>query len=104
MTDFFHIDIGTVVGVERIKIGRGRPNKNSQYKTINSIIYTLSWRRNVEELKKEAKLDGIFPLLSTDTELTSKEVLQAYKFQPRLEKRFTQFKSIHNAALCFSKT
>ena len=63
-----------------------------------SIIYTLSWRRNIKELKNEAKLDGIFPLLSTDTKLTAKEVLQAYKFQPRLEKRFTQFKSIHNAA------
>ena len=98
VTDFFHIDIGSVTGTERIKIGRGRPNKNSKYKTINSIIYTLSWRRNIKELKDEAKLDGIFPLLSTDTKLTAKEVLQAYKFQPRLEKRFTQFKSIHNAA------
>ena len=26
------------------------------------------------------------------------QVLQAYKYQPRLEKRFSQFKSIHNAA------
>lgn len=98
VTNFFHIDIGTVAGSERIKIGRGRPNKNSKYKTINTIIHTLSWRRNIDELKNEAKIDGIFPLLSTDKELTSKEVLQAYKFQPRLEKRFTQFKSIHNAA------
>ena len=98
VTDFFHIGIGTVTGTERIKIGPGRPNKNSKYKTINIIVYTLSWRRNVDALKNEARLDGIFPLLSTDKELTAKEVLQAYKFQPRLEKRFTQFKSIHNAA------
>ena len=95
---FFHIDIGTVIGTERIKIGRGRPGKDSKYKTVDSLIYTLSWRRNIEEIKNEAKLDGIFPLLSTDTKLTAKEVLQAYKFQPHLEKRFTQFKSVHNAA------
>ena len=98
VTDFFHVEVGTVIGEERVKIGRGRPNKNSKYRIIESIIYTLSWRRKINELKHEAKIDGIFPLLSTDTELTAKEVLQAYKFQPRLEKRFTQFKSIHNAS------
>jgi len=43
-------------------------------------------------------------LLSTDLELSSKAVLQAYKYQPRLEKRFAQFKSIHHAApLLFKK-
>ena len=32
------------------------------------------------------------------------EVLHAYKYQPRLEKRFTQFKSVHEAApLLFKK-
>jgi transposase len=43
-------------------------------------------------------------MLCTDQELTAKEVLQAYKYQPRLEKRFRQFKSFHNAApLLFKK-
>ena len=46
----------------------------------------------------------MFPLLSTDAKLTAKEALKAYKFQPRLEKRFSQFKSTHNAApLLFKK-
>jgi transposase len=36
--------------------------------------------------------------------ISAKEVLQAYKFQPRLEKRFAQFKSIHRASpLLFKK-
>ena len=36
--------------------------------------------------------------------MTAKKVLKAYKYQPRLEKRFAQFKSIHNAApLLFKK-
>jgi transposase len=43
-------------------------------------------------------------LLSTDPDLPPKRVLQAWKFQPRLEKRFSQFKSIHLAApLLFKK-
>ncbi|MBC2724773.1 MAG: hypothetical protein HGJ97_19330 [Desulfosporosinus sp.] len=55
-------------------------------------------------LKEEAQADGVFPLLCTDNDLTVKEVLKAYKYQPRLEKRFSQFKTIHNAApLLFKK-
>ncbi len=40
----------------------------------------------------------MFPLLSTDPALTAKEALVAYKYQPRLEKRFQQLKSIHEGA------
>ena len=66
--------------------------------------YTLSWERNKEALKSEKNVDGVFPLLSTDVDLSAKKALCAYKYQPRLEKRFTQFKSVHNAApLLFKK-
>ena len=36
--------------------------------------------------------------MCTDKNIDAKSALAAYKYQPRLEKRFTQFKSIHNAA------
>ena len=43
-------------------------------------------------------------MLCTDKRLTAKQVLKAYKYQPRLEKRFSQFKTVHNAApLLFKK-
>jgi transposase len=46
----------------------------------------------------------VFPLLCTDPQIGPKEVLEAYKFQPRLEKRFCQLKSVHQAApLLFKK-
>jgi transposase len=55
-------------------------------------------------LTAEARIDGVFPQLCTDPTVTAKAVLQAYKFQPRLEKRFSQFKSVHRAApLLFKK-
>jgi transposase len=86
------------------QIGRGRPTKQTRCRTVRQKSYSLSWRRNRECLIKESRIDGIFPLLSTDTTLPPLKVLQAYKYQPRLEKRFTQFKSIHNAApLLFKK-
>jgi transposase len=104
LENFFHISIGTITEKYQVQIGTGRPGKNTKYRTRVNTLYTLSWTQKKQALKEEAQTDGIFPLLCTDNELTAKEVLKAYKYQPRLEKRFAQFKSIHNAApLLFKK-
>jgi len=95
---FFHISIGTITEEYQVQIGTGRPGKNTEYRTGVNRLFTLSWTQKKQALKEEAQTDGIFPLLCTDNEMTAKEVLKAYKFQPRLEKRFAQFKNIHNAA------
>ncbi len=101
---FFHLEVGRREDRHRVQVGRGRPGKETKYQTQIDVLYTLSWTRKVQALKDESNTDGIFPLLSTDEQLSSKEVLQAYKYQPTLEKRFTQFKSIHHAApLLFKK-
>jgi len=86
------------------QIGPGRPGKNTRFKTVRQLIYTLTWVRSQHALQSAAKCDGVFPLLSTDDRLSAKEVLQAYKYQPQLEKRFMQLKSLHLAApLLFKK-
>jgi transposase len=96
--EFLQFQIGTSREEYRIQVGKGRPGKQTRYKTGIRPIYTLTWIRNRQALKQEARIDGLFPLLSTDVALCAKEVLQAYKYQPRLEKRFSQFKSFHNVA------
>ena len=104
LENFFHISIGTIREKYQVQIGTGRPGKNTKYSTRVNTLYTLSWTQKKQALKQETQTDGVFPLLCTDNELTAKEVLKAYKYQPRLEKRFAQFKSIHNAApLLFKK-
>lgn len=104
LQDFFHISIGKITEKYQVQKGQGRPGKNTKYRTRVNTLYTLSWMQKKQELKEEAQTDGVFPLLCTDNELTAKEVLKAYKYQPRLEKRFAQFKSIHHAApLLFKK-
>lgn len=83
---------------------RGRPGKYPRYQLRRHTSYILDWSRNSEALLREARTDGVFPLLCTDPAISPKQVLQAYKFQPRLEKRFAQFKSIHRATpLLFKK-
>ncbi len=98
------VKIGTARVGHRVQIGHGRPGKNTQYKLRIRHLYTLTWHRDPQALKADARVDGVFPLLSTDPELSSKAVLPAYQYQPRLEKRFAQFKSVHHAApLLFKK-
>ena len=80
------------------QIGKGRPGKNTQYETIVETLYTVSWTRNKEVLDREKKVDGLFPILCTDEAVTAKAALEAYKYQPRLEKRFCQLKSVHQVA------
>jgi transposase len=83
---------------------RGRPAQKVHYRYRYGDSYSLHWSRDEPALRRESRTDGVFPLLCTDATLSPKRVLQAYKFQPRLEKRFCQFKSIHRAApLLFKK-
>jgi hypothetical protein len=58
-------------------------------------------RQGNSKTKAEQRVDGIFPLLTKNKSLSSKEILLAYKYQPKLDKRFTQFKSVHEAAPLF---
>ena len=104
LENYFHISIGTIAEKYQVQIGPGRPGKSTKYRTKVNKLFTLSWTQRKHVLKQEAQTDGIFPLLSTDNELTAKQALKAYKYQPRLEKRFSQFKDVHNAApLLFKK-
>ena len=95
---FYHVEIGEVKQQWTKQIGKGRPSKNTQYETIVETLYTVSWTRRKEILDQEKKIDGIFPILCTDEAMTAKAALEAYKYQPRLEKRFCQLKSVHNVA------
>lgn len=102
--NFFHIALTDVREEYKKQIGFGRPGRKTKFRTVSKTIYSLAYTRNQKSLKEEKNVDGIFPLLSTDQKITAKEALFAYKYQPRLEKRFTQFKNIHNAApLLFKK-
>lgn len=95
---FINIMINHTVESMVIKNEKGRPSKNSQKGIVERKIFTLSWSIDKGALKAEKNIDGVYPLLSTDHSLSSKEALMAFKYQPKLEKRFMHLKSIHNIA------
>ena len=96
--DFFKINVSKNTEEIRAQIGKGRPGPFAKYRSISKTSYELEWEIDDKRLKKEERTDGIFPLISTDKLIGPKEALCSYKYQPRLEKRFNQFKSVHEAA------
>lgn len=94
---FYDVTIEQQEEITRKQRARGRPG--------SATVYSISWREDREALDKEKNVDGLFPLLCTDREMGAKEALLAYKYQPNLEKRFEQLKSVHLVApTLFKKT
>jgi transposase len=71
----------------------GRPSKRTQYKKETRHQYHLKWELDTAALAAAEREDGVFPLLTNDRQLSVEEVLRAYKRQPLIEKRFSQFKT-----------
>ena len=101
---FVHVSIAQTTSVRRVQKRRGRPGPQTTFGVRTRRLYILHWNRDVVALERELHVDGIFPLLCTDETISAKEALEAYKYQPRLEKRFSQYKSVLLAApLLFKK-
>jgi transposase len=72
---------------------RGRPGPDTHY--IRQIKRRFDLRSEIdhEQLRAAERLDGVFPLVSNDCQLSELELLHAYKRQPLIEKRFEQMKT-----------
>ncbi len=77
---------------------RGRPGKDTRYRKTEKTIFTLTFRVDQEKVAYDAATDGCFPLISNDNGLSDPELLAAYRYQPNLEKRHHQLKSVLGAA------
>jgi len=83
---------------------RGRPSEQTKYVKQTQSRYTLTWQLNLEAVTESERDDGVFPLLTNDRKLSATEVLQAYKRQPMIEKRFSQFKTDFAVAPVYLKS
>ena len=72
---------------------RGRPGSNTQYIKTVQTRYELAIDLNLKQVADSLATDGRFPLLTNADDLSAEEVLRAYKRQPLVEKRFSQFKN-----------
>lgn len=77
---------------------RGRPGPDTRYRKTAKTIFTLTFTIDHDKVAYDAATDGCFPLVSNDRELTDAELLAAYRYQPNLEQRHHQLKSVLGAA------
>jgi transposase len=100
---FFHYQIESSVAEIYRQERKGRPGRDTRYRKIEKHRYRVTWSHNAEAIRYESRCDGIFPLVTNRRKDTTKEILQVYKFQPRLERRHSQLKSVYNVAPVFLK-
>jgi transposase len=77
---------------------RGRPGKDTRYRKLAKTRFQVQALVDADAVRHDAASDGCFPLITNDHDLTDQEVLIAYRYQPNLEKRHHQLKSVHDAA------
>lgn len=71
----------------------GRPNQQTQYVKQTQLRFEIGWELDHAALSLAELEDGLFPLISNDRQLSPEQILRAYKRQPFVEKRFSQFKT-----------
>jgi hypothetical protein len=71
---------------------RGRPGSETRYRRTTTERFSLSAAVRSDVVAYDARMDGIFPLITNDREMSPAEVLAAYKYQPNLERRHSQLK------------
>ena len=84
---------------------KGRPGSDTEYVKIVKRQWTFEAMPNGIKIQDDAATDGMFPLITNIEagDLSMSEVLEKYKFQPYIEKRHQQFKSVFEAAPVFLK-
>ena len=85
--------------VERkVQRSRGRPGPMTEYRTVIRKRFHVEWKPEEENIDFDETCDGMFPLITNDRKLSLKEILSSYKFQPHVEKRHEQLKSVYGVA------
>jgi transposase len=82
---------------------RGRPGKGTRYVKSARKRFHVKWKPLGENIDKDASTDGMFPLITNCRDMSLKDILAKYKYQPRLEKRHEQLKAVYDVNPVFLK-
>ena len=82
---------------------RGRPGPSTAYRKLTKRRFDIEWTIDETTIAYDHVSDGMYPLIINDRTLSPAQVLEAHKGQPMIEKRFEQFKTVHEIAPVFLK-
>ncbi len=86
------------------QVKRGRPGNHTRYKRTTRKEFHVTWNLKQKNIEYDARSDGMFPLITNREDLSLKDILDTYKYQPKLEKRHQQLKSVYDVAPVFLKS
>ena len=81
----------------------GRPTKDTKYRRIDIPVILFDIEEIPDAIRADAKCDGLFAMVTNHQNLSPKDLLAVYKYQPFLEKRNEQLKSVLAIAPVFLK-
>lgn len=83
----------------------GRPSKGAGYEYVSDLLYDLEVKEQAVAIRKEANTDGVFPLITNlpHPEYKALDVLQIYRYQPYVERRFENLKTEYAIAPVYLK-
>jgi transposase len=82
---------------------KGRPGKDTRYRRVETTYLHFLVSEQEDAIELDACSDGCFPLITNCEDLSARELLDIYKYQPFVEKRNEQFKSVLDVAPVFLK-
>ena len=100
-TGLLEVTVATVTEISHRYLRSGRPRPGDPVRVIRSKRLQLHVTRNPAALRAEARTDGVFPLVTNLQGRSKREILEIYKYQPYLEKRFALTKSEYGIAPIF---
>lgn len=103
VSDWVHVAIEERLQEHYRQEQRGRPGKDTRYVKEVSVRFDLTHQIDHARIAEDQKCDGVFPLITTERELSAEQVLQVYKGQPVIEKRFSQLKTDYRVAPVYLK-
>lgn len=102
-TGLLEVTVSTVTEVSHRYLRSGRPRPGDPIRAVSAKRLQLHVTRNTAALRAEARTDGVFPLVTNLQGRSKREILEIYKYQPYIEKRFALTKSEYGIAPIFLK-
>ena len=98
-------EINTTREYRRVYLKKGRPTHATPSKLTWKEMFSISFGVDQNAVNEEEQVDGVFPLITNlDAKAhPAKKVLEIYKYQPFLEKRFSQIKTYQEIAPVYLK-
>lgn len=93
---WLRISIGRFEGEQFKQTKPGRPTAKTTYRRQELPFYVVEYEEDGDAIATDALTDGIFPLITNGSDLSLESALAKYKYQPNLEKRNEQLKSVYH--------